>query len=1113
MNSTEHLQHRSRLINRLTSWLLLCGLFSLIPLREARAQYFGYTNSGVLNYQGTVAAPPQIDALNFINTGSFTIDFNLATVSADQPFYETSDTTNYVNTGSMAINTGFLFDLSPTTGANPTRTMSGSILNSGTIDCTFNTNEVLNIFINENLVFFGNELSILSGFQGFDGWATNIVNSGTVDVGDGGLLQLTGHNLNLSRGTLLVEGSGANAYGIAAEIGTNVWSPADDLGATFATPPFIDLTDSTPFIVTNSTDNGSNNVIRAIFIQDNSLSNVSYQVYFQAANLGIGTGTATIQWTGTYLDVATGQILTNYLYLNNDYVLGSSTNVLIAGGYPDNFTFFQSSVPINFGVLPTPAGFLNLFNDLAITNRFAYGNIQLISTTEPTNAIANRALTNIVGRIEIGASNELNLANAQISGPNYLSVQSPNQFDGSAGASIGSPFSDLNLGVTNGFLTISNLLIPQVPIWSGTIQAYSSRWLDAANGITNDYRVLVVGSQVSPTTLAQVQYFFLHSTNSTVLSDAMNVMTAVTDDSQNLTLTTNGVGIGSTSLDGELNVQAPTIFWQTSFPYLRNLTNNGAIRLGNVNQFIGISNSLAIVPMTPATAATSTLSEISGRINVLANNGVTIGSSQYIFVSKLTNTIANQVKLASTFDGSLSNLIAAINHASGSGTSYSTNTPTNALVIAGSLASHAFTVTATTNGSAANSIAVSTTSTNLTWNGELTLAGGTNYFAGSTNALSSSVPYYNFINTGLLLDQGSTIWADNFFSSGTISNGIGSFDLDSLTTTLTNGILYAGGDIAITADSLVTSNLTLQTARSLTLQVTNLLTDTGVTNGSIWQVGGAASVGMILPVKPVAGDLLGTTITNFIPFNKNVVSTWAGQDFGASASGYTNNAAIGRLIIEGSTNGVLTFTGTGTSNAIYVDYLELRDQATNLDNHGNPIALTNSSNLVIYYAQAVMDGFSVAELLNHENNDHLRWVPSYAGHFSSTNLYYAGATNTINAALAASQDIDSSGTGVVNGDNKEPVFVSGQVQFGVAVTNVPPLKVRLVWNTIPDATNYVLYTTNLAASDWITLTNFVTPSAPPAPITDIFYDTVTNSAVSKYYRVRVDPNVTDLYGP
>ena len=88
-------------------------------------------------------------------------------------------------------------------------------------------------------------------------------------------------------------------------------------------------------------------------------------------------------------------------------------------------------------------------------------NAQLSAGSATTNEVVNLAVTNLPGRIQINASRELNLALAQISRPNYMSLQSTNQFDGSPGASIQVPYSDLNLGVTNGFLTISNLLTPQ----------------------------------------------------------------------------------------------------------------------------------------------------------------------------------------------------------------------------------------------------------------------------------------------------------------------------------------------------------------------------------------------------------------------------------------------------------------------------------------------------------------------------------------------------------------------------------------------------------------------------------------------------------------------------
>ena len=64
---------------------------------------------------------------------------------------------------------------------------------------------------------------------------------------------------------------------------------------------------------------------------------------------------------------------------------------------------------------------------------------------------------------------------------------------------------------------------------------------------------------------------------------------------------------------------------------------------------------------------------------------------------------------------------------------------------------------------------------------------------------------------------------------------------------LTNGSITAGGDVSITTGSLMASNLMLQAGRSLTLQVTNLLTDIGVANGNIWFVGGGSLVGLNLP--------------------------------------------------------------------------------------------------------------------------------------------------------------------------------------------------------------------------------------------------------------------------
>ena len=474
-------------------------------------------------------------------------------------------------------------------------------------------------------------------------------------------------------------------------------------------------------------------------------------------------------------------------------------------------------------------------------------------------------------------------------------------------------------------------------------------------------------------------------------------------------------------MDGELNLDSPAIFFQTSTPNLRYLTNNGAIRMQNLAYF---GNPL-VTNFMSATAASGMLAETG--TNAVKNDKVTIGSTQYTFVTTLTNSVANQVKMVpASFDSSLSNLITAINAGSGAGTSYSTATKSNASAVAGPLINHAFTVTALAAGTAGNSISTvftpATASVNLSWQGHSTLFGG--QAAGS--AAASFLYNTALINNGLFFDQGSIIYAGTFESSGVFSNGLGSFTLQSLTTTLTNGAFYAGGDVSITASNLVTSNLVLQAGRSLTLVVTNQLTDSepSPTNMSTWLVGtNSVGFGLSLPIKPATGDLRATTIKLVAPTNRTVVNVWSGIDRGLSTAGFTNNEAIGQLQLDlvppafAGHDGVLVFNGSGISNALYVDNLQLLEDAThgNATNSYNFPWLKINTNMMIYYAQATEAGVSVAEAIDNvsrqggNSGGRLRWIYSYAGYFSSTNLVYTNLdgttyTNTVNAALAQSSD-------------------------------------------------------------------------------------------------------------
>ncbi len=1101
MNNTEHIHRGADRLSRLIRWPL-CTLWLALALSRAMAVDPYYVNNAIVTYPGTAEYPPQIDASNVINNSTFIVNFTEAEISLTQPFFETLDTVNYTNNGLLMANTGFQFDNQ--NGNSGLRTMSGSFFNPGTVSCGS---------VNDTTDPTGGLLAALGYAQCLVN-ATNITIPGEVDVGEAGLIQLTGQNVELYQSLLNIEspGVGANASGTGFfGLNTNLWDPTFNLGPNFADSPFFPiapfelfLNNSTAYFQQPPAGNGSNIIHRSVFIQDTSGSNVSVSVYFGTGDIGLGGGDVAIQWTGSYLDPASGNTYNNYLYLKDDYVGGTATNVLRngVGGIPANFTFTETvGSPWPLLPLPAPPGFQNnVFQPGGITNLYDVVNAQL-NTGVGTNSSANGSVTNLPGRVQISAQNHLDLTVAQITGENYLALRSTNQFNGSAGALIETPFADLYLGVTNGYplpLTISNVLAGTLPVWSGNVVAWNTRWIevDATTGITNDYRVLIVSSQLTPTLGAQVNNLVLYDTNSIIISDTFNILGTFSANAQSLTLTTNLPGNGATSFDGELNLDSVGIFWQSSVPNLRFLTNNGAIRMQNLALF-GFPFLTNVVPAIPASG---TLSELLPKgTNVVKRDRVTIGTNQYVFVATLTNNIPNQVAIVTnSFAASLSNLIAAINAApGGAGVGYSTNTRANPVAAAGPLITNDFAVTALVAGTAGNSIATlftpATTSTNLSWGGHATLFGGLAPVTKVVSFLNGTA----FINNGIFMDQGSIIYAGNFLGSGVFSNGVGSFTLQSLTATLTNEILQADGDVSITASSLVTSNLVLQANRSLTLVVTNLLT-AGQTNNSLWTVGSASvGYGLSLPIKPVTGDLLGTTIDLSAPTNRTVVNVWAGTDYGVSPNGYTNNEAVEQLILDVATpainghNGVLVFNGASASNALYVDLLVLTNFATQgntTNNYNFPWLHINTTNMFIYFARAIElrngQAFDVSEAIDYAsqvqgaNGSRLRWVNSYAGYLSSTNYFYTNRAGVViaqpeNLALAQSSVIDSDSDGLPNAADPTPFFLPPELNFSVRVTNLPPKMLRVEWTTIPNAMNFVYYTTNLhqPPTNWLSFTN------------------------------------------
>lgn len=1028
------------LTNHFMKWKLFCTILPLLAVAGVATATDSVGPTDPNAYYSFTCPPdplPNIDATNFVINNTFTISFQA--LSTDTLFYEPWNTLNYTNNGTMEDNTGFRFD---TQTHSSQHSMAGTFYNAGTV-------------VGGSLFSFAaNYAAVLfNGYGQIVVSATNIYNTGVLDVGTGGFIKMTGQNINLNSGTLTVE----SAYGTnfqftipainstgAVGLDTNAdWDPKFALSNTSAYSGYVyisavnpyatlNLSNSTAYLDVFQTD-VSNRIIRAVFVQ-NASTNIPYRVYFNYTNQFGGTtydlDFATVEWDGTYLDPATGTLLTNYLYLFNDYFLGASTNAAVYSGVPNNFNFEAAQIPQITNGVPSGKGFVGSFPNAIYTNRYSFMNAQLFGGTQATNASPSNpsgSVTNLTGRIQISASNTLSMAQAVISGPNYMSVICTNQFNGSAGASIATPYSDVSLGVTNGFLTVSNLLMAAIPQWNGTVITWTTRWLDVdASGVTNDYRVELVYDNLTPTTPPWIKNLQLHATNSLVVSDALNVYGTMFADAQNLTLGTNVVGNGATSPDGELNFYSGATLSTAQLPNLVWLTNNGAIRsLNNIN---------------------------------------------------LTNLYTSFVYVATNY-------------------TYFTN--------------------------------------------DITLLVTTNY-AVSTNTLPRNW-LAAFINNSLVTNQAMSVLAVNFTNNGVINSGAGTFGLKSSSGNFVNGATLAASDVNISATNLLIAGEYINAGRALNLQTVQTLSDgatnlvaNGQTNGNIWVVGangiGGTDSGFNALVNPLSGDLLGTTVTNIAPVAKTIYNVWSGVNRGINTSGYSNNLAVGHLVLDslyntatpGRSAGIFNFAGSagaGVTNTLYVDCLELSDYATNVDSGYNPKTLQFATNFIIYYAQAFINGQSVAEKINHKgidvngvnNSDHLRWVPGYAGYFSYTNLVYPdGTTNAVNQALAQSTDISSGGN--LSSNNKgipTQIFIPSQINLNVTITN--NLARRLTWTIPATATNYfVQYKTNLLTPGWTLLPNSTVTNAPgriPLATTNVFF-LDTNSGPMRFYQVVEQPWLT-----
>ena len=400
-------------------------------------------------------------------------------------------------------------------------------------------------------------------------------------------------------------------------------------------------------------------------------------------------------------------------------------------------------------------------------------------------------------------------------------------------------------------------------------------------------------------------------------------------------------------------------------------------------------------------------------------------------------------------------------------------------------------------------------------------------------------PLDNFVNDGFIFASSIYIRATNAQHTGGTNfpallnaNG-GLVKMSAARITVTNAEIRAGSDLEIHGLNVdlrntyfsagITNDLFGRYIRgSLVIDATNSFGDVdGTMTTNEWFV----TSGVRLPRRPAqSGNLLGTHITSTA--GPLIISTivWPGTNLGTNAAGFTNNLALGRLTLNGLAGNQFRFKSATSGNALYVDYLELLNDATNYN-----FALGVDADFTIYFADSNISPQKLDEI----SGGRVRWVNTYAGVQSSTSLVYPnGVTYTFNAGLVRNKDLDTDGDGVVNLDDCTPIPVPGFDTAGDQCALIPVLpsplsasrpkaarvgvlagsdfglkivlsadgqQAVLNWNAPARSASRVEFTESLAGGAWQTLTNFINgPDDARVTVRD------AAGAPLRVYRVRVD---------
>jgi len=334
-----------------------------------------------------------------------------------------------------------------------------------------------------------------------------------------------------------------------------------------------------------------------------------------------------------------------------------------------------------------------------------------------------------------------------------------------------------------------------------------------------------------------------------------------------------------------------------------------------------------------------------------------------------------------------------------------------------------------------------------------------------------AVPYELWSNHGTNRAYNTHIHAQTFRNSGKITTAEMTaaefMNIKAKNATFEWSYIETGQGFHLEAENAKFRNQTNIAHGLLSINVAGTLTDGGPQANSYFE----AWEGIQLSRKPQRGDLLGSSVLAVATNYTSRVIRWPGEDRGASTAGFSDNLALGELVLN---NGLLAskiiFEGEkGRKNAIYVDYLEFKN-LTKSDLYEEDILQQQIDTLVIpegytvYFASANLP----EELLDGMYDGRLRWVKEYPGPHSSMPFYVIGVNKTIQVNRPFRQSVlhDTDGDGTANGYDLTPfgsglpdIIESELVQKGLG-------RLKISWIGIPDSMYHIEYKDDLGQGDW-----------------------------------------------